>query len=100
MFPCTTHEIIRHPDVERAVASACQNVDPETHGLGPLGPRFRGDERREYTRLPWGLPCLTLWIGARLRLFQLRRGARQHLDHLRFRLVVVVETLGGDLAQV
>src|SRR5262249_23140064 len=36
----------------------------------------------------------------RSRLFQLRRGARQHLDHLRFRLGVVVETLGRDLAQV
>src|SRR5215831_2087502 len=91
-----------HPSSRRRACRCvgCQNVDPETHGLGPLGPRFRGDERREYTRLPWGLPCLTLWIGARLRLFQLRRGARQHLDHLRFRLVVVVATLGGDPAQV
>src|SRR5262245_45720548 len=34
------------------------------------------------------------------RLFQFRRGARQHLDHLRFRLVVVLETFGRDLAQV
>src|SRR6516162_8750831 len=80
MFPCTTDEIIRHADVERSVASACQNVDPETHGLGLLGPRNGArdsksaftrvcdalcvagcpsrDERRECT------PCLTLWIGA------------------------------------
>jgi hypothetical protein len=45
MFPCATDEIISHTDVQRPVSSACQNVNPETHGLGLLGPRFRGDER-------------------------------------------------------
>src|SRR5262245_11213423 len=38
--------------------------------------------------------------GSRLCLFQIRRDARERLDYLRFRLGVVVETLGCDLAQV
>src|SRR5262249_20526185 len=45
MFPCATNEIISHTDVQRPVSSACRNVNPETHGLRLLGPRFRGDER-------------------------------------------------------
>ena len=60
----------------------------------------RGDERRECTRLPLGLAVSNALDGAHSCLFQLRRGARQHLDHLRFRLGIVVETLGRDLAQV
>src|SRR5262249_32704316 len=54
MLPCAAGEIFCHPDVERAVTATCQNVDPETHGLGLLESpleftprRGHGDERIE-----------------------------------------------------
>src|ERR1700730_7965132 len=62
--------------------------------------RCRTSERRECTRFSLGLAVSNAPDGARLLFFQLRRGACQHLDHLRFRLGVVVETFGRDLAQV
>src|SRR3984893_16452739 len=62
--------------------------------------RCRTSERRECTRFSLGLAVSNAPDGARLLFFQLRRGACQHLDDLRSRRGVVVETLGRDLAQV
>src|SRR5262245_13756284 len=50
MLPDAPNEIIRHAGVQRSISSACEDVHEETHCVGLLGPRFRGDERRMLLR--------------------------------------------------
>jgi hypothetical protein len=51
MLPDPPNEVVSHTSVQCPVSSARQDVNVKTHCICPLGPCFRGDERRRASRI-------------------------------------------------
>jgi hypothetical protein len=51
MLPDPPNEVVSHTSVQCPVSSARQDVNVKTHCIWPLGPCFRGDERRRASRI-------------------------------------------------
>src|SRR6185437_9998842 len=77
VLPNTIHEVVGHPNIECSISFARKNVNKEGHSIWFLGPRFRGDERKQDTarhshirKTPGGFPPGAIGYLSELRLDQ------------------------------